>query len=86
MWGALSLTLSLSLTSCLRVAEDRALLEERVGKLTQEGLRFEVDEGASALQSAQREGERLSLELWAQTPSQRLTINTSTQGDAQDVL
>lgn len=69
------LLFSWSLCGCLRVAEDRAILEERIGQAEYEGLRFLVDEGASSIRSVHQEDDLLIIDLWAQRPKQSLRID-----------
>lgn len=73
--GATLMTLcAVGALGCLKVAEERAILEERVGRATQEGLSFYVEEGASSIRSIHRQAAHVSVDLWAQQPAQRLTI------------
>jgi len=81
----MSMLLALNLLSCLEVAEERALLEERVGQATQAGLELQVEHGASAIRAVRRVGAEVSVDLWAQQPTQRLFIRRSPGAEGAEV-
>lgn len=62
------------ITGCLQVAEDRAVIEDQIGQASQDGLHFQVANGASALRQIQQQEGVLAIDLWAQRPTQQLSI------------
>jgi 3',5'-cyclic-AMP phosphodiesterase len=69
--GALGLTAHAS-GACLRPAEERARLDQRVGVAVQDGVRVEVEDGLASVRAL--DAERLT--LWAQAPVLSLQLET----------
>ncbi|HET8940144.1 MAG TPA: metallophosphoesterase [Polyangiales bacterium] len=59
-----------SLSACLDVAEERARLDERVGRAEIAGLSVRVRDGAAAVLALKRD----SLQLWATAPQLEITL------------
>ena len=80
-----ALLMSALMVSCLEVAEERAQAEERVGSARYQGLSLRVDGGDASIRALKQSAGVLSVDLWAQTPQQGLTLRVEQGAEAPPI-
>ena len=77
----------LVLHACLDVAQDRALLEQKIGQLSHNKLTLDIKDGLGSIhvvqESQNEQNTRIKIKVWAQAPHLTFTINSINDQSSQ---
>lgn len=78
-------SLSVCLSSCLDVADERAKKEAKVGFQSQRNVSVRIDDGLASIRRLEVSAEKIKLHLWVQAPQVKINIERTNQTLAQEI-